>query len=125
MNKKSSSRQKLQQAPADNVDKGKNIVESIAEKSKELAEAFNISPDWKEKVLNMVSSFPNLPNTIEDMLIYYARTIEYFELKELDPFDPRLDRVEQKLEALSGKLGLHYETSKNVQLKARQLLAYN
>jgi len=102
-----------------------NLNEVLNIASKEIQEVFSITPEWKEKVINMIKAFPNLPNTIEDMVMYYIRNIEYFELYTLDPFDPRLDRIEQKLSILREKLGLQSETSKNVQLKARQLtLAY-
>jgi len=101
-----------------------HVIEQIIIKSKEIQEHLRTSPEFKEKVINMVESFPGLPNTIEDMILYYLRTLEYYDLYELDPFDPRLERVEQKLEQLSSRLGLQYETSKNVKLKARQLLSY-
>lgn len=101
-----------------------NLIDQITTKSRELQEFFHTAPELKEKVLNMVKSFPNLPNSIEDMLLYYLKTLEYYELYSLDPFDSRLERVDQKLEDLSRKLGLQYETSKSVKLKARQLLAY-
>jgi hypothetical protein len=101
----------------------KSIIESVTETTKDIKEL--IPQEWREKVMHMIKSFPNLPNTIEEMLQYYSLTLEYFDLYTLDPFDPKLDRVEQKLDLLSGKLGLHYEVSKNVKLKARQLLAYS
>lgn len=100
------------------------IFEQIIIKSKAVQEYLTSNPEFKEKLITMVESFPGLPNSIEDMILYYLRTLEYYNLYELDPFHPRLDRVDQKLEELSTRLGLKYEISKNVKLKARQLLAY-
>jgi len=104
------------------ITNSRTLIDKLFETSKEIQEYFHISPEFKEKVLNMIISFPHLPNHFEEMVLYYLKTLEYFELYALDPFDPRLDRVEQKLEALSIRLGLRYEISKNVKLKARQLL---
>jgi len=109
--------------PSIKAESSKIIIEVMPSSKKDINEF--IQPEWKEKVLHMIKSFPHLPNSIEDMIQYYTQTFEYFALYELDPFDPRLDRVEQKLELLSRRLGLHYEVSKTVKLKARQLLAYN
>ena len=103
----------------------KEIIENIATKSREVAELFELSPQLRERVHAMITSFPTLPNNIEAIILYYIRVLEYFETYEIDQFDPCLDRVEQKIERLKGELNLNYNIHQNVQLKARQVLAYS